>query len=125
MTYDEMVDELVKRYCNGEFPGWMMTDEDYAQMRRTLPDGRYEFIDTSPYGSEAVLFHEVFSLDDYSDGELWFYGAVYYENQDAFMALGTNIMAECVFEQTACPRLCALPEEIMRKYLKIVKEECK
>lgn len=125
MTYDEMVAGLVQRYHNGEFPGWTMTDDDYAQMRRTLPDGRYEFIDTAPWGSECVLFHEVFSLDDYSDGELWFYGSAYYKNQDEFMGLGADIMAECVFEQTAHPQLCALPEKIMQEYLKIIKEECK
>lgn len=30
--------------------------------------------------------------------------------------------AECVFEQTTQPQMCACPEEIMREYLKIVKE---
>lgn len=123
MTYDKMVNELVECYRNGEFPGWTMTDDEYAQMRRTLPDGRYEFIDTAPWRPEAILFHEVFSLEDYSDGELWFYGCPYYKNQDEFMALGADIIAECVFEQTASPQMCDLPEDILQEYLKIVKEE--
>ena len=123
MTYDKMVGGLVERYHNGEFPGWTMTDDESAQMRRMLPDGRYEWIDTAPCGSEGVLFHEVFSLDDYSDGELWFYGSAYYDNQDEFMGLGADIMAECVFEQIAHPQLCVLPEKIMQEYLKIVRED--
>ncbi|MBR3458080.1 MAG: hypothetical protein IKH16_08005 [Selenomonadaceae bacterium] len=123
MSYDEMVNDLVRRYRDGDFPGWVMTDDAYAQMRRTLPDGRYEFIDTAPWGSdEAVIFHEVFSLDDYSEGELWFYGSAYYNDQDEFMGLGADTIAECVFEQTAHPQMCAWPDGTMREYLKIVKE---
>ena len=119
MTYDEMVNDLVKCYRDGEFPGWVMTDDQYAQMRKMLPDGRYEFIDTAPWGSEAVIFHEVFSLDDYSEGELWFYGSVFYKNQDEFLNAGADIIAECVFEQIAHPKDVTIPEAIMRKYLEI------
>lgn len=123
MTYDKMVEGLVEGYRNGEFPGWTMTDDESAQMRRILPDGRYEFVDTSPWGSEVVLFHEVFSLDDYSEDELWYYGSSYYKNQNEFMALGADIIAECVFEQTAHPQLYVLSEAIVQEYLKIVKED--
>lgn len=122
MTYDEMVNELVKRYRNGEFPGWTMTDDESAQMRRTLPDGRYEWIDTALYDSGVVLSYETFSLDDYSEDEWWFYGSAYYKKSE-LVALGADIIAECVFEQTAHPQLCALPEKIMQEYLKIVREE--
>ena len=122
MTYDEMVDGLVERYRNGEFPGWTMTDDDSAQMRRTLPDGGYEWIDTALYESGVVLFYETFRFDDYSEDDWWFYGSAYYKKSE-LVALGTDIIAECIFEQTAYPQLCALPEEIMYEYLKIVKED--
>ena len=124
MTYDEMVDGLVERYRNGEFPGWTMTDDESAQMRRMLPDGRYEWIDTALYESGAVLFFETFSLDDHSEDEWFFYGSAYYKKSE-LVALGADIIAECIFEQRAYPQLCVVPDVILQEYLKIVKEEYK
>lgn len=31
MTYDEAVNDLVRRYRDGAFPDWTMTDDDSAQ----------------------------------------------------------------------------------------------
>ena len=96
MTYEEAVNDLVRRYCNGEFKGWVLTDDYNAQMRRMLPDGRFEFIAFE----NLVIFHNIIDLEDYSDGELWFFGSMYYDTMEEFEAQGAEIMAECVFEQT-------------------------
>ena len=96
MTYDEAVNDLVLRYCNDEFKGWVLTDDYNAQMRRILPDGRFEFIAFE----NLVIFHNIIDLEDYSDGELWFFGSMYYDTMEEFEAQGAEVMAECMFEQT-------------------------
>lgn len=96
MTYDEAVNDLVRRYCNDEFKGWVLTDDYNAQMRRILPDGRFEFIAFE----NLAIFHNIIDLEDYSDGELWFFGSMYYDTMEEFEAQGAEVMAECVFEQT-------------------------
>lgn len=122
MTYDDAVNEIVERYIHEEFPGWTMTDSDSAQMRRMTKDGKFEFIDFQ----NLAIFHNVIDLSDYSDGELWFYGSMYYDTQDEFEAQGAEIMAECVFEQTPADVFNNEEGDVMamyKKYLKYVKEE--
>lgn len=122
MTYNDAVNDLVRRYGNGEFKGWTMTDDDNAQMRRVLPDGRFEFIAFD----NLVIFHNIIDLDDYSDRELWFYGSMYYDTMEEFKAQGGEIMAECVFEQTPATTINIAEgdvEALYNEYVAFVKEE--
>lgn len=100
--YDQLVNELVTMYQNGEFPGWIMTDDDGAQMRRDLPDGTYEFVDVgmlrTGLGLHISVHHAIVDLNDYTQEELWEIGSMYYETEEEFIAQGRPIMAECVFE---------------------------
>ena len=122
MTYDEAVNTILEYYMLGDFPGWTMTDPDSAQMRRITKDGKFEFIDFQ----NLAIFHNVINLDDYSDGELWFYGSMYYDTPDEFEAQGAAIMAECVFEQTPANVSNDAEGDVMamyKKYLAYVREE--
>jgi len=122
MTYNDAVNDLVRRYRNGEFKGWTMTDDDNAQMRRVLTDGRFEFIAFD----NLVIFHNIIDLDDYSDGELWFYGSMYYDTMEEFEAQGAEIMAECIFEQTPATTINIAEgdvEALYNEYVAFVKEE--
>lgn len=122
MTYNDAVNDLVRRYCNGEFPGWVLTDDYDAQMRRILPDGRFEFIAFD----NLVIFHNIIDLNDYSDGELWFYGSMYYDTMEEFEAQGAEIMAECIFEQTPATTINIAEgnvEALYDEYVAFVKEE--
>ena len=122
MTYNDAVNDLVRRYRNGEFKGWTMTDDDNAQMRRVLTDGRFEFIAFD----NLVIFHNIIDLDDYSDGELWFYGSMYYDTMEEFEAQGAEIMAECIFEQTPATTINIAEgdvEALYDEYVAFVKEE--
>ena len=122
MTYNDAVNDLVRRYRNGEFKGWTMTDDDNAQMRRVLTDGRFEFIAFD----NLVIFHNIIDLDDYSDGELWFYGSMYYDTMEEFEAQGAEIMAECIFEQTPATTINIAEgdvEALYDEYIAFVKEE--
>ena len=122
MTYNDAVNDLVRRYCNGEFKGWTMTDDDNAQMRRVLPDGRFEFIAFE----NLVIFHNIINLEDYSEGELWFYGSMYYDTMEEFEAQGAEIMAECIFEQTPATTINIAEgdvEALYDEYIAFVKEE--
>ena len=122
MTYNDAVNDLVRRYCNGEFKGWTMTDDYNAQMRRILPDGRFEFIAFE----NLVIFHNIINLEDYSEGELWFYGSMYYDTMEEFEAQGAEIMAECVFEQTTATTINIAEgdvEALYNEYVAFVKEE--
>lgn len=122
MTYDDAVNDLVRRYCNGEFKGWVLTDDYNAQMRRILPDGRFEFIAFE----NLVIFHNIIDLEDYSDGELWSFGSMYYDTMEEFEAQGAEVMAECVFEQTPSTVLNIAEgdvEALYAEYVEFVKGE--
>jgi len=122
MTYNDAVNDLVRRYRNGEFKGWTMTDDDNAQMRRVLTDGRFEFIAFD----NLVIFHNIINLEDYSEGELWFYGSMYYDTMEEFEAQGAEIMAECIFEQTPATTINIAEgdvEALYDEYIAFVKEE--
>lgn len=124
MTYDDAVNKIVECYRNGEFPGWTMTDPDSAQMRRNCEDGHYEFVElTENWDGGAVIHHDTVSLDDFSEGELWFFGSAYYETKEQFESQGADVMAECVFEQKYWNvESYGNPQKMLKKYLKIVKE---
>ena len=127
MTYDEAVNTIVEYYMLGDFPGWTMTDTDSAQMRRIAKDGRYEFVElcdtTHPDSNTVVFYHEFIDLEDYSEGELWFYGSVYYETKEEFESLGADIAAECVFEETSTADAWGNPEDMLALYVKTAYEE--
>jgi len=124
MTYDDIVNKVVERYRNGEFPGWTMTDPDSAQMRKNCEDRRYEFVElTENWDGGVVIHHDTVSLDDFSEGELWFFGSVYYETKEQFESQGADVMAECIFEQNFWNvESYGNPQKMLNKYLKIVKE---
>ena len=126
MTYDEAVGTiLVEYYQLGDFPGWTMTDPDSAQMRRNCDDGRYEFIElTENWDGGAVIHHDTFRLDDYSEGELWFFGSAYYETKEQFESQGADVIAECVFEQLYWNvEDYGEPRKMVDKYLEIVRRK--
>lgn len=120
MTYDEAVNDLVRRYRDGAFPDWTMTDDDSAQMRRNLGNGRLEFVDFQ----NLALFHNIIDMNYLTDGELWYYGSQYYDSREEFFDLGADIMAECVFELTPADEVFSSPEgivdDVYSRYLKIV-----
>lgn len=124
MTYDEAVGTILEYYQLGDFSGWTMTDPDSAQMRRNCDDGRYEFIElTENWDGGAVIHHDTISLDDYSEGELWFFGSAYYETKEQFESQGADVMAECVFEQIYWNvEDYGDPGKMLNEYLEIVRE---
>lgn len=124
MTYDDAVNKIVECYRNGEFPGWTMTDSDSAQMRR-VKDGRYEFVEmlyVNGTKNTVAFYHEFIDLDDYTEGELWFYGSLYYADKEEFEGFGADIAAECVYEQTRSIDALGSPDKMLELYLKNVKE---
>lgn len=127
MTYDEAVNTILEYYMLGDFPGWTMTDTDSAQMRRIVNDGRYEFVElldtTDPDLNIVVFYHEIIDLEEYSEGELWFYGSMYYATKEDFEDQGADIAAECVFEQTSTSEAWGNPEDMLALYVKTAREE--
>lgn len=123
MTYDDAVNTIVERYRNGEFPGWTMTDPDSAQMRRDRGSGLYEFVELIDAG-DVLFSHDTIDLDNFTEKGLWaYFGSIYYENEHAFKNQGPEIAAECIFESARyCPSYGS-PDEMLKLYLKIVKEE--
>ena len=103
MTYNDLIANIVGDIKKDRTSPWVITDPDCAQMRKILPDGIYVFAEfhDSPDGSDNVTMVRSFvDLSDYSDGELWFYGSMYYNTPEEFEAQGADIMAECVAENT-------------------------
>lgn len=101
MTYNDMLNLINEMYERGLFPDWVMTDSDCCQMRRDRKDGKFEFVEVvccATRYTAAFCRHSIIDLDDYSDGELWFYGSAHYGNWDEFFSHGAEIFAECVFE---------------------------
>lgn len=126
MTYDEVVNTILEYYMLGDFPGWTMTDTNNAQMRRVAKDGRYEFVElTDTYGDENIIIfsHLFINLEDYSEGELWHYGSMYYATKEDFEDQGADIVAECVFEQTINADAWGNPEDMLALYVKTAREE--
>lgn len=127
MTYDEAVNTILEYYMLGDFNGWTMTDTDSAQMRRVAKDGRYEFVElrdtTDPDSNTAVFYHAFINLEDYSDGELWYYGSMYYATKEDFEEQGADIVAECVFEQTISADAWGNPKDMLALYVKTAREE--
>lgn len=127
MTYNEAVNTILEYYMLGDFPGWTMTDPDSAQMRRITKDGRYEFVEllktTDPDSNTVVFYHEFIDLEEYSEGDLWFYGSAYYENEEGLEAQGADIAAECMFEQTSTADAWGSPYDMLELYLRNVREE--
>ena len=127
MTYNEAVSTILEYYMLGDFSGWTMTDPDSAQMRRITKDGRYEFVElretTDPDSNTVVFYHEFIDLEDYSEGELWYYGSMYYANKEDFDEQGADIAAECVFEQTPTADAWGSPRDMLELYLRNVREE--
>ena len=95
-------------------------------MRRVSKDGRYEFVElTDTYGDENIIIfsHAFINLEDYSEGELWHYGSMYYDTKEDFEDQGADIVAECVFEQTISADKWGSPESMLALYVKTAREE--
>ena len=129
MTYEEIIDSMVRKYVTPpmtqwKWPAWELTDDETAQVRRYRLDCKIEFAEMMEENDGSViLFHDIINLDDYSDGELWYYGSMYYATQEEFEAQGAEIMAECVYEQNREPVFWGTPDEVYAKYLEILESE--
>lgn len=129
MTYEDIINSMAAKYTTPpmsqwKWPAWTMTDNDSAQVRRDRLDGRFEFVEMwEEDDGYVVVFHKILNLDDYSDGELWFYGSLYYPTQEEFENQGAEIMAECVFEQEREVVFCGTPDEAYKKYIEILESE--
>ena len=124
MDFDGIVNKLVAMFRNGEFPGWTMTDDDCAQLRRDIRSGKYEFVDIglkrTGFKTDVAVFHGIIDLDDYTHEELWEIGQMYYETEEEFFGQGDAIVAECVFENES-ESYWGGEEIILKTYLDIVK----
>lgn len=124
MRCDALINKLVAMYRSGEFPGWTMTDDDCAQLRRDIRSGKYEFVDVglkrSGCDTDIAVYHAIIDLDDYTRDELWEIGQMYYETEEEFLEQGDAIVAECVFENES-ETYWGCEEIILKTYLDIVK----
>lgn len=122
--YDALVNELVSMYFQKQFPGWTMTDEDCAQLRRQKDNTSYEFVDVGirrgATDTYVAVHHGIVDLNDYTREELWEIGRMYYENEVEFFSQGDAIIAECVFE-TLHDTYWGGSDVILRQYLEIAK----
>lgn len=127
MSYDEVINVILKRYNGFFYPSWVMTDSDSAQMRLDRRDGSFEFVELLETADEkVVLLHDVICLNDYSADDLWYYGSSFYDDRAAFLAMDKELIAECVFEGTAFNiEESGTPEEMLESYLKIIKDGSK
>ena len=124
MTYDDAVNTICDHYLLGDFPGWTMTDDSSAQMRRDRGSGLYEFVELIDTGDDVMFSHDTIDLDNFTEKGVWdYFGSMYYENEHAFKNQGPEIAAECIFESARfCPSYGS-PDEMLELYLTIIKEE--
>lgn len=130
MTYGDVIYSLVAKYTtspwwkNWKWPAWEMTDNETAQVRRDRLDGRFEFVEMwETDDGNVTIFHNIIALWDYSWGDLWFYGSMYYPTREDFEKQGAEIIAECVFEQTREVEFCGTPDEALAKYIEILESK--
>lgn len=99
MKYDDFINQIVRLYNAGIFPGWTMTDNDCAQMRRAEYGG-YTFIEFRQNyddDEQAIMVRGFVDSSYYSDGELAYYAAPY--GYDDIDEVPVEILCECVFEE--------------------------
>lgn len=126
MTYDDVINEIYRKYVNGEFPQWVMTDSDCAQMRRIREDGTIDFIGISELrkGNLAGISYARLDPSKYSDSELWNdYGRFYHTYYGEFKDLPIEVKMEYVFESMIGFNDIGVPEEMMKEWLDFVKTE--
>lgn len=126
MTYGDAINALYRKYINGEFPQWVMTDSDCAQMRRIREDGTIDFVEMRELSKGNLVGISYARLDpsEYSDSELWnYYGRFYHVSYGEFKDLPIEIKLEYVFESMTGFNKIGKPEKMMEEWMEFVKTE--
>lgn len=117
MTYEKLTNSLMSYFKNGEYNGWILTDDDCLQAYKELHDEHgdcygYRFImltEDSTDKDHCFFSEEIYVCDEYTADDLWLCGKSYYEDRQTFDSLPRYVKFECLFETMgrAMPYKCS------------------